>query len=166
MDTKYSMYVYSVKEMSQSDYLKHKKMSTRLRIDNDTTSQPPVFASNVLTQNQQYSLSNSITNTKPRYNQLVPSNTQLIFNMEKTVSNCPTFPVCKDTNLRTNRVPMTCRADPTVPTPEPLNIWNRGWDSDASASANLKTGCKCILHSRHTDGNTCSCKVGAFGIVR
>src|SRR6056300_635159 len=146
--------------MSQSDYLKHKKMSTRIRVDNDTTSQPPVFTSNVLTQNQQYSLSNSITNTKPRYNQLVPSNTQLIFNMEKTVTNCPTFPVCKDTNLRTNRVPMTCRADPTIPTPEPLDIVTR------NNAVNIRTGCKCVLNSRHTDRNICSCKVGAFGIVR
>jgi hypothetical protein len=83
--------------------------------------------------------------------------------MEKTVTNCPTFPVCKDTNTRTNRVPMTCRADPSVPTPEPLNIWNRGWDSTVNASANLKNECKCSLHST---SNSCSCKLGAFGIVR
>ena len=152
--------------MSQSDYLKYKRVSTRLRVDNDTTKQPPVFASTTLTQNQQYALSNSITNTKPRYNQLVPSGRQPVFSMEKAVTNCPTFPVCKDTNTRTNRVPMTCKADPSVPTPEPLNIWNRGWDSSASASANLKTGCKCALHRSHTDANSCGCKLGAFGIVR
>lgn len=146
--------------MSQSDYLKYKRISTRLRVDNDTTSQPAVFSSNVLTQNQQYSLFNSITNTKPRYNQLIPSGKKLVFNSEKDVTNCPTFPVCKDTNLRTNRVPMTCRADPTIPTPEPLDIVTR------NNAVNMRTGCKCVLNSRHTDGNICSCKVGAFGIVR
>ena len=62
---------------------------------------------------------------------------------------------------RTNRVPMTCRADPSVPTPEPLNIWNRGWDSTVNASANLKNECKCALHS-HTAANSCSCKLGRF----
>lgn len=152
--------------MSQSDYLKYKRVSTRLRVDNDTTSQPAVFSSNILTQNQQYSLANSITNTKPRYNQLIPSGKQIVFNSEKVVTNCPTFKVCNDTNLRTNRVPMICRADPSVPTPEPLNIWNRGWDSSASASENLKNGCKCALHKSHTNANSCSCKLGAFGIVR
>ena len=146
--------------MSQSDYLKYKRVSTRLRVDNDTTNQPPVFASATLTQNQQYALSNSITNTKPRYNQLVPSGSQPVFSMEKVVTNCPTFPVCKDTNTRTNRVPMTCRADPSVPTPGSLDIDTR------NEAINMRTGCKCILNSRHTDGNICSCKLGAFGIVR
>lgn len=146
--------------MSQSDYLKYKRVSTRLRVDNDTTNQPPVFASATLTQNQQYALSNSITNTKLRYNQLVPSGSQPVFSMEKVVTNCPTFPVCKDTNTRTNRVPMTCRADPSVPTPGSLDIETR------NEAINMRTGCKCILNSRHTDGNICSCKLGAFGIVR
>ena len=80
--------------------------------------------------------------------------------MEKTVTNCPTFPVCKDTNTRTNRVPMTCRADPSVPTPESLDIMTR------NEAVNLKNECKCALHKSHTDANSCSCKLGAFGIVR
>jgi|TARA_Y100000361_G_scaffold118134_1_gene109435 hypothetical protein len=152
--------------MSQSDYLKHKRVSTQLRIDNDTTNQPAVFSSNILTHNQQYSLVNTIPNSKPTYNQLLPSGSQIVFDMETKVSNCPTFPVCNDTNLRTNRVPMTVRSDPSIPTPEPLNIWERGWDSNASGSTNLKNGCKCVLSSKDTDANICSCKVGAFGIVR
>lgn len=146
--------------MSQSDYLKYKRVSTRLRVDNNTTNQPPVFESATLTQNQQYALTNSITNTKPRYNQLVPSGRQPVFSMEKTVTSCPTFPVCTNTNLRTNRVPMTCRADPYVPTPEPLDIMSR------NEAVNMRNDCKCVLNSRNTDGNICSCKLGAFGIVR
>ena len=146
--------------MSQSDYLKYKRVSTRLRVDNNTTNQPPVFSSNVLTQNQQYSLTNSITNTKKRYNQLVPSGKQLVFNTEKVVTNCPTFPVCTDTNLRTNRVPMSCRSDPSVPTPAPLDIMTR------NEAVNMRNECKCSLYKSHTDGNSCSCKLGAFGIVR
>ena len=146
--------------MSQSDYLKYKHVSTRLRVDNNTTRQPPVFASNTLTQNQQYALLNSITNTKPRYNQLVLPGRQPVFNMEKVVGGCPTFPVCKDTNTRTNRVPMTCRVDPSIPTPEPLTI------TDRNEAVNMKNECKCALHKSHTDANSCSCKLGAFGIVR
>ena len=146
--------------MSQSDYLKYKRISTRLRVDNDTTKQPPVFQSNTLSQYQQYALANSIINTKPRYNQLVPSGRQSVFGMDKVVSGCPTFIVCTNTNERTNRVPMTCRADPTVPTPEPLNIMER------NEAVNLRNACKCALHRSHTDANSCSCKLGAFGIVR
>lgn len=146
--------------MSQSDYLKYKRISTRLRVDNDTTKQPPIFQSNTLSQYQQYALANSITNTKPRYNLLVPSGRQMVFGMDKVVSGCPTFPVCTNTNLRTNRVPMTCRADPSVPTPEPLNIMDR------NEAVNLRNSCKCALHRSHTDANSCSCKLGAFGIVR
>ena len=146
--------------MSQSDYLKYKRISTRLRVDNDTTKQPPIFQSNTLSQYQQYALANSITNTKPRYNLLVPSGRQMVFGMDKVVSGCPTFPVCTNTNLRTNRVPMTCRADPSVPTPEPLNSMDR------NEAVNLRNSCKCALHRSHTDANSCSCKLGAFGIVR
>ena len=35
--------------MSQSDYLKYKRLSTRLRLDNDAEKQPQVFASTILT---------------------------------------------------------------------------------------------------------------------
>jgi hypothetical protein len=146
--------------MSQSDYLKYKRVSTRLRVDNDTTNQPPVFKSSTLHQNQQYALVNSITNTKPVYNRLVPSDRKSVFGMEKAVSGCPTFPVCTNTNLRTNRVPMTCRADPTVPSPEPLNIMER------NEAVNMRNACKCALHRSYTNENSCSCKLGAFGIVR
>jgi len=146
--------------MSQSDYLKYKRLSTRLRLDNDAEKQPQVFASTILTQNQQYAFSNSIVDTSPCYNQLIPSGKQMVFFMEKTVGGCPTFPVCTNTNLRTNRVPMTIRSDPSVPTFEPLDIMTR------NAAVNLKNECKCALHKGHTDANSCSCKLGAFGIVR
>jgi hypothetical protein len=146
--------------MSQSDYLKYKRVSTRLRVDNDTTNQPQVFQSSTLRQNKQYALVNSITNTKPKYNRLVPAERKTVFGMEKVVSGCPTFIVCTNTNLRTNRVPMTCRADPSVPSPEPLNIMQH------NAAVNLKNACKCALHRSYTDENMCSCKLGAFGIVR
>jgi len=146
--------------MSQSDYLKYKRLSTRLRLDNDAEKQPPVFPSTILTQNQQYAFLNSTVDTSSRYNQLIPSEKQMIFSMEKGTSGCPTFQVCTNTNLRTNRVPMTIRSDPSVPTFEPLDIMTR------NEAVNLKNECKCALHKGHTDANSCSCKLGAFGIVR
>jgi len=146
--------------MSQSDYLKYKRLSTRLRVDNDAEKQPPVFPSTILTQNQQYAFLNSTVDTSSRYNQLIPSEKQMIFSMEKGTSGCPTFQVCTNTNLRTNRVPMTIRSDPSVPTFEPLDIMTR------NEAVNLKNECKCALHKGHTDANSCSCKLGAFGIVR
>ena len=146
--------------MSQSDYLKYKRLSTRLRLDNDSEKQPPVFPSTTLTQNQQYAFLNSTVDTSPRYNQLIPSGKQMIFSMEKGASGCPTFPVCTNTNLRTNRVPMTIRSDPSLPTPGALDIMTR------NEAVNLKNECKCALHKGHTDANSCGCKLGAFGIVR
>ena len=146
--------------MSQSDYLKYKRLSTRLRLDNDSEKQPPVFPSTTLTQNQQYAFLNSTVDTSPRYNQLIPSGKQMIFSMEKGTSGCPTFPVCTNTNLRTNRVPMTIRTDPSVPTPGALDIMTR------NEAVNMKNECKCALHRSNTDANSCGCKLGAFGIVR
>jgi hypothetical protein len=148
--------------MSQSDYLKYKRVATILKVDNNTSKQPPVFDSSVYLNNVQFSLENTTINTKVVYNRItgnVGGVTRIpIFGMDKNVSGCTTFPVCNNTNLRTNRVPLsTVRY---TPVPKPLNIEMR------NEAADLKTACKCILNSKYTNANKCSCVRGRFGIVR
>ena len=154
--------------MSQSDYIKYKRVANLLKTDNNRAKQPPVFGSGVYVDNMEFSLENSVVNTKLVLNRLTLNNGTVVNNtlvtpipilgMDKVVSGCTVFPICKNTNLRTNRVPMsTVYFDPV---PQPLSIDKR------NELSNLKTACKCKLNSKNTDGNACSCAVGRFGIVR
>jgi hypothetical protein len=68
--------------MSQSDYIKFKKVSTELKINKF----PPTFESSDYTSFIAYNLETSITNTKPSLDQLVPSSSQLIFGMKINVN--------------------------------------------------------------------------------
>lgn len=143
--------------MSQSDYLKHKKIATRLKIDNDTSKQPPVFDSKSYIQFKQFEIANSVENTKLNYNNITPTGVQPVFGVDRIVTDCTKFPLCIDTHLRTNRVPMldiysACR-------PVPLTVTER------NAAANLKNGCNCGA-SENNGGSPCKCSLGRFGIVR
>jgi hypothetical protein len=97
--------------MSQSDYIQYKKLSTQLRLYEES----PVLAQGNYVLYKETSLENTIQPTKPIYNRLLPPTRSLIMGMEfSSRSNCPQFPVCTNTHLRTNRVPMstvysTCR---------------------------------------------------------
>jgi hypothetical protein len=125
--------------MSQSDYLKYKRVATILKVDNNTSKQPPVFASQDYVNFKEFTLENTIVNTKLRYNHLTVSGDVLIMNMNKVVGNCATFPVCQNTNLRTNRV-----ANSTVyftPVPQPLNI--KIQNKAANIKANIIAKCNC-----------------------
>jgi hypothetical protein len=86
--------------MSQSDYIKYKKTSVQLK---DLSNHPPILVPSDYTSFLNYNLENTITNTKINYHQLIPSNTQIIFNMEKIPTNCPSFITCFGTQGRTNR---------------------------------------------------------------
>lgn len=88
--------------MSQSDYLKYKRVATLLKIDKLS----PVLSNQQYTDFKQYSIESTITNTHTLFNELLIPNTNIIFNMQKNISNCPTFPVCNNTNTRSHRVPM------------------------------------------------------------
>jgi len=126
--------------MSQSDYLHFKRVSNELKINKFT----PVFNTQDYVNLKEYSLQNSINNTKLTYNQLTPSGYTKIFNMEKKVTNCPTFRICKQTNLRSNRVPLpSVYFAPQCITP-PLYV---------KQPNNAKTACKCTLQ------NICNCKI-------
>jgi hypothetical protein len=159
--------------MSQSDYLKSKRISTQLRIDNQidagmtATNQPPLFTSNDLQNYKQYALTNTIVNTKPTLNRLTPKLRQRVYDMDKVVSGCPSFIVCKDTQNRNNHVLSSAgyfgatTANNTAKS-SLVNI-RTYWDNEP---ANLKTECNCAVGNRTTDNYACACSVGRFGIVR
>ena len=65
--------------MSQSDYIKYKRTSNELKY-NDYGA---VFNTGEYIDLKQYSLENSITNSKLTLNQLTPTGSKRIFNMEK-----------------------------------------------------------------------------------
>jgi hypothetical protein len=92
-----------------------------------------------------------------------------IFNMEKKVTNCPTFIVCKDTQNRNNRVLSTGAyfGSTTANNSTKSSLVNirTYWDS-VPQPANLKNECNCAMGTRNTDSKLCACKTGRFGIVR
>ena len=69
--------------MSQSDYLKQKKMNHVVKSE-----LPQVLSSENYTNYKEHCLVNSIKNTKPLYQQLTQEGNQIVFNMELDVSNC------------------------------------------------------------------------------
>jgi hypothetical protein len=89
--------------MSQSDYIKYKKISTELKSLNKY---PSVLQEDDYNLFKEYSLENTIQNTKLTFNQFQPPGFTIINGMEKKVTNCPNFPTCKDTNTRSNRKPL------------------------------------------------------------
>ena len=157
--------------MSQSDYLKSKRISTLLRIDNqkvnNVTKQPPVFTSQDLQNYTQYALTNTTVNTKPTLNRLTPKLRQRVYDMDKAVSGCPSFIICKDTQQRNNRVLSSggyfgaTMANNTAKS-SLVNI-RTYWDN---TPANLKTECNCAVGNRNDGSNACACSMGRFGIVR
>jgi hypothetical protein len=147
--------------MSQCDYIKYKKITTLLAVDTKTK-QPPVLNSQDYSDYKEYILENTVANNKTIYRRITPTTSQVVLDMEKNKSlvqdmgtsleNCPSFLLCKNTNLRTNRVQMSSVY--YTPTPKPLNLHQR------KNASNQKTGCKCILDSVNTNSNVCSCKLG------
>jgi hypothetical protein len=147
--------------MSQSDYIKYKKINTVLSVD-ASTNFLPVLNSQDYSDYKEFVLENTIQNSKTIFGRITPSISQVVLGMDKkktlvqnmgtTLTNCPSFLLCNNTNKRLNRVPLS-----TVysnPTPQPLN-----WMQTKNASWQ-KSACKCILNSRRTNTNICSCKLG------
>ena len=73
--------------------------------------------------------------------------------MQKNISNCPTFPVCINTNARSYRVPM----GQFYFTPRPVVTY-------VKHPAYEKTGCNCIMNSKYTNENIACCKKSYFPI--
>lgn len=163
--------------MSQSDYIKYKKIATEIRVNNLNPSNNPVIKNKLpyITQNityqqpavftasdyenyKQYSLENQFQNTKPVLNRITLSGNTVIFDMEKNISGCPTIQMCSNTQTRNNRIPLSkVYFDPV---PQPLNIRQRNKNN------NLKNECKCTINKVKSQSYLCSCKTSYFGIVR
>jgi len=89
--------------MSQSDYIKQKRTVTNLE---EQVKHDAVYKSTDYTTFKEYSLEKTITSTKPTFNQLRVPGTKTIFDVEKNVSSCPNFTVCRGTDARENRRPL------------------------------------------------------------
>ena len=144
--------------MSQSDYLKYKKVSNIMNIDTNKK-QPPVITGDNYVMYKQYNLVNSIVNTKTLYNVLDVSGIQIIYDIRRNPTYCPSMYFCQDTNLRSNRVPML----EVYYTPKcmPLTIKDKKKILDTN-----KSTCNCTLNSVNTERYICKCKKTHFGTVR
>jgi len=112
--------------MSQSDYIKFLKTAQILQGEATTNHElPPVLTPTDYTAFESYNLETTVSNTKNSYSSLLPSANKRIFNIEKKVSTCPSFILCSNTNMRTNRVlnskqlptPTYIKSDKRLPTP-------------------------------------------------
>jgi hypothetical protein len=93
--------------MSQSDYIKYKRVQRELKEFNQTPAKiPNVLNSGQYISYKEYSLENTIINTKDIYNNLIDGNVPVVFGMvKKCASNSPTFTLCRGTETRGNRTP-------------------------------------------------------------
>jgi hypothetical protein len=146
---------------SQSDFIKYKKVNTVLALD-ASKNFAPVLNSQDYSNYRGFVLENTVPNTKTIYNRITSSSNQVVLdmdkdkssveNMGKSITNCPSFLMCTETNTRPYRVALS---EPYfTPKPQPLN-----WQETKNASWK-KTGCKCILNRSNTNANICSCKLG------
>ena len=89
--------------MSQSDYIKFKRVSTQLK----NGKLNPILPYEQYNSFVGYSLETTIPDTKPELNQYLLQGQQIVFGMTLQVDACPSFLVCNNTNLRPNRVANT-----------------------------------------------------------
>lgn len=126
--------------MSQSDYLRRKRVSYILR--NDAASDPSVLDSGKLLSYKQYQLENEIVSTNQPNHNILPVGKQDILGMERNISECPTFIVCGDTSSRPNRVAHTGRMCSDVP----LN-----WHEKNALNNAKQLLCKCEINEPTTE---------------
>lgn len=86
--------------MSSSDYTKLKRTGVILK---NLAEEPYVLDDSEYTDFIDYNLENTITNSKITYNKLIPPNHQIVFNMDRISTGCPTFALCSQTQSRPNR---------------------------------------------------------------
>lgn len=90
--------------MSQSDYIRHKKNSSILKINTQSVDLAPILTHGDYVQYKQYTLANAIQNNKATKNQLKTTGKHRVFHIEHNVSHCPTnFVLCRQTHTRFNK---------------------------------------------------------------
>lgn len=101
--------------MSQSDYIKYKKVAVELQMQSKLR---PVIESGQYTRFKDFELENTILSNKLRYEKLQPSNTITVFGINQLhASNCARFQLCLNTNSRLNRVPLLGVYSNPIPLP-------------------------------------------------
>ena len=133
--------------MSQSDYLRRKRISNILYND---ISDNPIYNSKTLLDFKQYQLENEIVSLNINNQKMGSAESQRIFNMDRNVTNCPTFIVCTNTSLRPNRVAHIGRMCNDLP----LN-----WRDKNDLHNAKEPWCKCQLNRSTTDDNKACCSV-------
>lgn len=110
--------------MSQSDYIQFIRTADILK----TNELPAVLSEQAYIDFEKYTLETTIQNTKQSFSRLLPQSTSPfttvfpntdpsranIFDMEKKISTCPTFIMCKNTNTRPNRVLNSAKPPPAT----------------------------------------------------
>jgi hypothetical protein len=93
--------------MSQSDYIRYKRVSTTLRdLSSNPTNFPPIISQSDYTDFTNFTMVNTVVNTNINYNEILPTNTIKIFGIPVTnPTNCWTYPLCINTDKRPNRIP-------------------------------------------------------------
>jgi hypothetical protein len=88
--------------MSQSDYIRHKKLSAELK---EISKLSKVLESQKYTAYKEYSLENTIYSVKDVYYKFIPEGTQFVYEMiRNNANNCSDMSFCSLTDLRANRV--------------------------------------------------------------
>lgn len=88
--------------MSQSDYIRHKKLSAELK---EISKLSPVLDSQKYTAYKEYSLENTIPSVKNVYYRFIPQGTQFVYEMiRNNAGSCSDMDFCVNTNLRLNRI--------------------------------------------------------------
>jgi hypothetical protein len=102
--------------MSQSDYIKYKRIAVELK--NQSKNLAPVINGGQYVDYKAFTLENTILNTKPDYIKLTPPNSVNVFGMQiNSPSNCSTFTLCRGTDSRVNRKPLTGTQSSAQPLP-------------------------------------------------
>ncbi len=87
--------------MSQSDYIRHKKLSVELK---EISKLAKVLESQKYTAYKEYSLENTIPSVKQVYYRFIPEGTQFVYEMiRNNASNCSDMQFCSNTDSRANR---------------------------------------------------------------
>ena len=95
--------------MSQSDYIKYKRVQRELtELQDDPTKFPVVFESGKYISYKEYSLENTILSSTKMYDKIISSDIPVVFGMIKNcAADSPTFILCSGTNERGNRPTIT-----------------------------------------------------------
>lgn len=153
--------------MSQSDYIQLKRTTVVLKSNQTNQSQkakrlPPVLETGDYTDFESYNLETTVSNTKNTFSRLTLPSNKKIFNMEKNVANCTTFPLCINTNQRVNRVLNTGQLNPA-----PVNKLLPGFKPNANKTFTPTTCTFTVQNGKVTrtiacDKTVCKCRTRVY----